>query len=114
MSVLNKYSPGKSGRHVIAVTLMHGEYHGELFLETGGDERGKSIIESAFDFLDYPEIIIEDDCYFEYDKYNDTFSVFLHYDMLNGNLAHFYLEDLSRQDIADMIVDVRIVDYFPD
>ena len=108
---MEKYLPGKCGRHQIAVTLMRGEYHGRLLLETGGSERGRPIIVSAFDFLDYPEIIIEDDCYFEYDKTNDKFFCSLYYELLNGNLAVLDLKDLTRQDIADMIVSVEIIDY---
>lgn len=108
------YSPASEGRHELCVTLSRGGFSGKLYLETGGSERGGSVILSAFDFLDYPGIIKESDCFFEHDESSDTFSVSLFHETLNGRGSEIYLSGLTREELRDMITSVEISMYIPE
>lgn len=107
-SHLTNYSSDTTGRHTLKVTFMKDDYVGYLILETGGSEHGMDVIESAFDFLEYPEIVISGTVTYYMSSFEPMFNIELDH-IYTHDRKYYY--DLTAYELSNMITGVEIIDY---
>lgn len=93
----------RNGVHRVRVTLQQWKYKGHIWLNTGGNCYGRSIIDFDFDCVDDD---LENDCNLVYEEEDNCFTAILKDD--DGNEC---VVEGEADDFNNMIVAVEIIAY---
>lgn len=108
--MLNNYDPNIwDAVHVVRVTLTMSNYVGHVAFEIGGNCRGKSILETAFDILEEPCVFTENDCQFAFHEGTEEWTAVLK----NPDGDELVIEESDFREIESMITAVEIVKHIP-
>lgn len=106
---MKNYNPYDEGIHTVRITLQDGEYVGRITHEVGGNCHGIEVLDYDFacvDESDFDGKYASNDCDLQRNGYN-SFNVTLK----NGKGDTLLLEDMSADEMNNMIVCVEIVDF---
>lgn len=99
-----------NGIHKLKVTLQSYDFVGRIFIEIGGNCHGRSILDFDFECeTEFDGKYASNNCNLKYDEDTDTFSATL----TNSKGEKLMLEDLSDEEMNNMIVGLEIIDFVP-
>ena len=108
--MIENYSPDSYNDHEVRITFNSDGYVGHIAFHIGGNTHGADILKSALEQfeIDTFENLSENDCEFEYNEDDDTFTFRLHKDNADQLYAHY-----DDKEIIDFVVGVEIISCNP-